>query len=764
MDVRAVLSRAARVALISAAFTTLMQAESYWSRAGASASLGQRLGFLAALPLLQWQSVLAALVLGALLASLSRSTSGRAVAIAMFAVVHVLIAFDQTAFRLFGEHMALAQTEGGWRDLSSTLPALFGSAFTAGGGVLVANLALAALCTWWIARVLGAEIRAEWPARRWAAGGAIYAVAAIPAMLLIDAHHLDVFPLRGLFSAEVASMPTTRGGVVSRAELDRLRDSTWRDDSAAPAAEAAADHIRAADRKPNVVLIVLESVGSEQLLPSGAFAPAVTPQLASRASEAIVMPDLYSFYPATTRAHVPLMTGGRTITWGSVNDEILHPLRAPTFVSALRDAGYRTGLFAAPDLRFGSLADFYRTMPWDTVVYYLDGKSPLGKKDEIHSWGVNEDAVRPLAAAWVDSVHRTGRPFFLEFHTIATHYPYGTWGGDVGPARGDDDHSRYLNSLHYTDAALGRLFADLDHQGLLRNTIIAITGDHGEGFAEYHANNYLHRNAIWEENVRNFLVVLTPGVHTGITLHRLGSHGDVMPTVLALAGVSAHEVEGQNLLSPWYAPRIAYFYKDVSPAQTGLRDGRWKFIARRDGSAAQLYDLATDSTEQHDVARAHPARVAEYRELAAAWYVQANDDYTSRIAGWDTTGRYRITRRNIADMAPPQLRVGRFTGEPGEGFLATPVVAPNDRIYVVNRWGFLPGDVPVRIVIVSPSHRVYDAEETIMSDWDTSWYHPPLDRAKDTGRWDVSVWRGRTRLAHTSFVVSTKHLAALRGR
>ncbi|HVX39365.1 MAG TPA: sulfatase-like hydrolase/transferase [Gemmatimonadaceae bacterium] len=764
MDVRALLSRAARVALVSAAFTTLMQAESYWSRAGANASFAHRVGFLAALPLLQWRSVVAAAVLGLVVASLSRSRSGRALAVAAFALVHALIAFDQTAFRLFGEHMALAQTEGGWRELSSSLPALFGSAFTAGGGMLVANLALAAACTWWVARVLGGELRAEWPARRWLAGSALYTVAAIPAVLLINAHHLDEFPLHALFRGDVVSMPTTTGGIVPRAALERLRDSTWRDDPAAPAAEAAADHVRAAEHRPNVLLIVLESVGSEQLLPGGAFASAVTPHLASRASDAIVLPDLYSFYPATTRAHVPLMTGGRTITWGSVNDEILHPLRAPTFVSAMRDAGYRTGLFAAPDLRFGSLADFYRTMPWDTIVYYLDGKSPLTKDEEIHSWGVNEDAVRPLAVSWVDSVHRTGRPFFLEFHTIATHYPYGTWGGDAGPARGDDDHSRYLNSLHYTDAALDRLFADLDRRGLLRNTIVAITGDHGEGFAEYHANNYLHRNAIWEENVRNFLVVLTPGVHTGITLRRLGTHGDVMPTVLALAGLRTPEVPGQDLLSPWYAPRIAYFYKDVSPAQTGLRDGRWKFIARRDGSGAQLYDLATDSTEQHNVASSHPTRVAEYRELAAAWYVQANDDYTSRIAGWDTTGRYRITRRNIADMAPPQLRVGHFTGQPGEGFVATPVVAPNDRIYVVNRWGFLPGDVPVRIVIVSPSHRVYDTEETIMSDWDTSWYHPPLDRAKEPGRWSVSVWRGGTRLASTSFVVSTKHLASLRTR
>ena len=64
----------------------------------------------------------------------------------------------------------------------------------------------------------------------------------------------------------------------------------------------------------------------------------MTPVLAALADDALIFPDLYGVYPATTRAHVPIMTGGRAITWGSVGDELTLPLRAPTLVSALRDA------------------------------------------------------------------------------------------------------------------------------------------------------------------------------------------------------------------------------------------------------------------------------------------------------------------------------------------------------------------------------------------------------------------------------------------
>lgn len=757
MDLRPVLARAIPVAIASAAFTTVVQVESFGVRIAPTLPMRERLALGAAIPLVQWQAVVVAAAMGLLVASVARTRATAALGLALFVVTHALVAFDQTAYRLFGEHMAMAQTEGGWRDLAAELPALLGSGIAAGGLLLLANLALLGITTSILARRLRRPVTVR--TGRWMAAGAVWLVGGFVVSRRVDARRLDEYPLSQLFASSTPAMPTV-GGIVPRDVLYRLRDSTWRDDDSSVAV-AAAERVRSHYRAPNVLLIVLESVGSEQLLPGGRFDARVTPRLAARAANAIVLPELYSVYPATTRAHVPLMTGGRTITWGSVSDELTHRLNAPTFVSALKTGGYHTGLFAAPDLRFGSLADFYRTMPWDTLVYYLDGGKALAKKDEIHSWGVNEDAVRPLAVSWADSARSDGRPFFLEFHTIATHHPYGTWGNDRGPATADDDRSRYINSLHYTDAVIGRLLRDLDDRHLLQNTIVAITGDHGEAFAEYHANNYVHRNALFEENVRNFLVLLTPGVETNATVRRLGSQGDVMPTVASLAGVATGDVEGQDLLSPRYAPRIAYFYKDVAPAQSGLRDGRWKYIVRRDGTGAQLFDLATDSTEQRNVAARHPARIAAYRELTSAWYIQMNDEYTARLVGWDSAGRRRVTRRNLAEMSPPQLRVGHFTGEAGEGFVETRVVSPNDKIYVFNRWGFLPGDVPVRIAIVSPSRLLYVEEMTIRSDWDTSWYHPALDAGKEEGRWEVTVWRGATALARTTFEVKASRLRAL---
>ena len=78
---------------------------------------------------------------------------------------------------------------------------------------------------------------------------------------------------------------------------------------------------------------------------------------------------------------------------------------------------------------------------------------------------------------------------------------------------------------------------------------------------------------------------------------------------------------GQNLLSPGYALRIVYFHKKASPELVGPRDGRWKYIVRRDDEAMELYDLEDDPTEQKDLAEQHPDKTELYRRLCASWLV-----------------------------------------------------------------------------------------------------------------------------------------------
>ena len=758
---------AVQVALIVFVFTTMVQAQLFLRYVapvkGSETPVGT---FLLALPFLQWQTFIAAMLVGAVTYWGTQRRSWAWGAWFLTTLVLVLVAFDQLVFKRFHDHMTLSQTDGGVFDLGVAIPRLLGSAGSDADWMTYVNFACLALLVPAIFRRL--VVRAYVPVaapRRVALLVTVgaYAALAVPVVRNVrDRFELDRFPLLGLLWPEPDAVAAPRGVVTSGTDLFRLRDRDWRADSAGDTQmDARAAAIRGARRR-NVIFFVLESVGSHQLLPNGRPDPVVTPNLARLADDALIFPDVYGVYPATTRAHVPILTGGRAITWGSVGDELTLPLRAPTLVSTLRNAGYRTGLFAAPDMRFGYLREFYRTMPWDTVVHYQDGTSPLDESQAITSWGINEDAVRPLVMQWVGAAGGT-QPFFVEFQTIASHHPYGTWGNDRGPANGEDDAARYTNSLHYIDAAIGRLLDDLRARGLLEQTLVVVTGDHGEAFADLHADNWVHRNRLYDENIRNFLFAAAPGLGGGaVVSHRLGQHGDVMPTMLSLLGLPGAAVPGQDLTGAAYVPRIAYFHKDSRPAQFGLRDGRWKYIAHLDGRQPELYDLTQDPTEQQNMASRNLERVRTYRDLAADWYVWANYDYARLLAGYDTTKRRVVTRANYARVEPPQLRVGHFTRGEGEGFIETPVMAPNEPLFVWNRWSFLPDDIGVRIRVVSPRRAVYEYDFTISAEWEVSWYHPGLDLAKEEGFWEVSIWSAGDRLATQRFEVRRSEVRALR--
>ena len=760
---------ALKAALVIYGFTTMVQAQMYlrYVEPALDSSENKTWHFLFALPFLQWQTVIAALVVGAAVYWGTRRRRWAWGAWFLCLAVLVPVAFDQLVFRRFHDHMTLSQTDGGVLELGVAIPRLLGSAAFDADGITYINFAILAvliplLYRWLVSRAARPRRAApHLPAVLFVLGA--YAALAVPVVRNTrDRFDLDRFPLIGLLWPESDDVTEPQGAAPRVGELSRLRDVDWRADKAGDTAlyrRAAA--LKAAKRR-HVVFIVMEAVGALQLLPNGRPDAEVTPNLAALATDALIFPKLYGVYPATTRAHVPIMTGGRNITWGSVGDELTLPLSAPTMVSLLRDAGYRTGLFAAPDLRFGYLREFYRTMPWDTVVHYQDGTPTLTKEQEITSWGVNEDAMRPLIAQWLDKPG-DDRPTFVEFHTIATHHPYGTWGGDRGPSAGEDDAARYRNSLHYVDAAIGRLLDDLRRRGTLNQTLVVITGDHGEAFADLHVDNWVHRNRLYEENIRNFMFVAAPGLGGGgVASSRLGQHGDILPTMLSLLGIAKPDVPGQDLTSAGYAPRIAYFHKDSRPAQFGLRDGHWKYIAKLDGRQPELYDLTRDSTEQHNVAPRNLDRVRLYRDLAAEWYVWANYDYTRLLAGYDTTRRRVVTRGNYARIEPPQLRIGHFLRGEGEGFVETPVMAPNDPVVIWNRWNFLPDDIDVRIRLVSPRRAVLEYDFHIAAEWEVSWYRTGLDLAKDEGVWEASVWSKGDRLATERFEVRKSVVPALR--
>jgi arylsulfatase A-like enzyme len=194
---------------------------------------------------------------------------------------------------------------------------------------------------------------------------------------------------------------------------------------------------------------------------------------------------------------------------------------------------------------------------------------------------------------------------------------------DVALAR--DAYDRCIVAL---DRELGRLFAELERDGLLEETLVVVTADHGEHLGEQQL--YGHGCSLYLPELHVPLLVFAPGgAAAGRAIAEPVSLRDLAATVVDQAGVAAGSpFPGSTLARTWSgsknscrepilsmidAPCEADPNHGMSPVCRGplrsLVDGRYHYIACGDGRE-ELYDLEDDPDETHNLAVGTPGRVS----------------------------------------------------------------------------------------------------------------------------------------------------------
>jgi lipoteichoic acid synthase len=183
----------------------------------------------------------------------------------------------------------------------------------------------------------------------------------------------------------------------------------------------------------------------------------------------------------------------------------------------------------------------------------------------------------------------------------------------------DWDLWRYLNVLLETDRQLGRLFQAVRRAGLENDTIIVVTGDHGQAFGYPH-NSWFQGKSVYEEDVHVPLMIWSPRLYRfAVRSQTIGSHIDLAPTIAELAGLTAApDWQGRSLFDATRIPR-AYFYVAEDHFSLGVREGSWKYIFDIREGTEELYDLDHDAIEQHNLVKVQPERASRLRERLAAW-------------------------------------------------------------------------------------------------------------------------------------------------
>lgn len=188
----------------------------------------------------------------------------------------------------------------------------------------------------------------------------------------------------------------------------------------------------------------------------------------------------------------------------------------------------------------------------------------------------------------------------------------------------------YYAAASYTDAQIGKVLDALDRQGLRKNSVIVLWGDHGWKFGE-HGEWCKHSNV--ENDTNAPLLFSVPGMKAvGQSTKALVEFVDIYPTLAEVAGLPLPQhLEGTSfkpLLDdpkrPWKPAAFSQYPRGKKLMGYSMRTDRYRFTAwvdRQDHSkveALELYDHQTDPQENQNIAKM-PANADLVNRLMGQW-------------------------------------------------------------------------------------------------------------------------------------------------
>ncbi|MCE9582297.1 MAG: sulfatase-like hydrolase/transferase [Planctomycetes bacterium] len=757
--------RAAWIGVASFGISLLTQVENYLFYASRPA--GGQAGvawFLARAPFILFEHAVFATGAALALLLMGRRKSGAVVFWICWTLLQLYVVADQVSYKMLGDHLRRGQVEGRLGGVSGLAREVAGSATAEIEPWMVANALMVIFVAIGLARM---DFFARCHPFAWLGGSkrnaaalaTAYVALAIPAWTMGERFRLERHPLTAML---ISLLPGSPSGVEYSRELaGRLfRPPFGKYEESGVETRAlgeARGKIRSQGRRPLVLLYILESVGTSELFGAdGSLSPELTPRLAELAKSSVRFDAIYPTFPGTARSHVGIMTGGPTVTWGRYYQQMESRYTGPNLVSEMRRLGYRTGVFSAGDLVFENLGSFYKGLGPDRVAYYNDGWSGMDPETKINSWGVSSDEAVKAACRWIDETPGGKEPLFMVFLTLETHHPYDCPSSFKGPFDATDRQGRFRNALFYTDAVLGRLGQELERRGLWDDALVLVTGDHGEAFGTVHRGNFGHRNYLYEENLRTFLLVADrKNLNSELVSHRPASNTDLGATLLGLLGADPGAMPGQDLLSPDYRLQTIFFHKQSPPYRWGLRDGRFKFVSDMEGARRELFDLQADPGEQANLAEAHPDQAALYQDLCATWYVKTGYDFIDRLQGFILEPDERVYADLLRKHRPPgidRVVLGTNTG-PENSFADTSSFSPTDEIQLQIDWRPWDRDQQIAYTIKGPDGFVKRSEFALRA----STLHTSMPLGITTpmpvGEYRVQLWLTREKLGNARFTV-----------
>lgn len=376
--------------------------------------------------------------------------------------------------------------------------------------------------------------------------------------------------------------------------------------------------------KGNWLIITVDTLRADRI------SEQVAPNLSQLAKKGVLFTNTYAQAPNTPRSFPSFLTSRLPSEVHFVKQSLnFSPLtgKDPTLFTALKAAGLRNiGLFSH---------------------FYLDKKTGLSLGfDEYRNDAAtnlhdsNSDIAEPRITAQVigklkslGKESKDGPKFALWTHLFGPHSTYMDH-PEFPVGKGFKFlKERYDAEVRFTDLHIGKMLAALTEAGLADDTAVVVFSDHGEAFGEHKLSGeplYFHGEALYNEVLQVPLLVYLPekaGIKPQIIAERVRLI-DMAPTVLALAGVPIPDsFKGQSLLPLLQGNKLAApltAIAEMLPCTAWQKNERvvvdtvdgieYALYAKFTDNLTELFDLASDPTQQKNIATQRPQVVAALKK------------------------------------------------------------------------------------------------------------------------------------------------------
>lgn len=407
---------------------------------------------------------------------------------------------------------------------------------------------------------------------------------------------------------------------------------------------------------PNVLLIIVDTLRADHLSCYG-YSKNTSPNIDRLSREGVLFENAIAPSSWTLPSHASMLTGKypsehHLETQSDILDGTLLTL-GEKFLSS----GYRTAAFSANYTffarRVGLGRGFVHFEDYIHGIASIFANSSLAGR--INGWirtaGYPIDIfgrqsaqdVNRNALSWIQEKERQRRPFFVALNYLDTHDPYlpspeyanlfasnDETGGRVSiqfnqfprltAAQLKAEISNYDGSIRYVDNSIKQLLQGLEAHGMLQNTVVVVTSDHGEALGEH--GLLTHANALYREIVRVPLIIWRPGrIPANVRVSRPVSTVDLPSTLLDSAGsLGDSSFPGTSLealwlgrVSPldWPDPISELAHLRIDPSFPNYRGKirtlvtmRHQYI--RGPLGDQLFDWIADPGEEYDLIQKNP--------------------------------------------------------------------------------------------------------------------------------------------------------------